>query len=135
MTDLEAQPLPPDADCPDCGGDPEPDPRHNLSALGYLHDDIPFECSDCGRNWTHGVPVGEYDGPLADDLHCDSCESEYGLVHRVVPNDDEVVLHMKCPECYYFWHVERTPGDTGTALVGYPQITGEIDDETDPYGY
>lgn len=104
--------------------------------MGYLHDDIPFECEDCGESWTHGVPVGEYDGKLATDLRCDACEDAWGLTHRVVVEpDNTVTLHMKCPECYYFWHATREPDGNGVALVGYPQTTGEITDETNPYGW
>lgn len=119
------------AACPYCGGEPL-DPDHNLSALGYHHDDQRFHCSACQRAWTHGVPVGEPEPDIYADLECDVCDA-FGLVHRVVLKGDETVgLHVKCPECYYFWTVQRLVGEGGAALVGYPQITGTVD-PTRPY--
>lgn len=114
--------------CPECGADPVPDPEHRLSALGYLHDDIVYECSDpdCGAEWTHGVPAGDYDDEpdLADDLECGSC-GEWALVHRIEPESGAATLHLKCPECYHFWTVRRETGAGEKILVGYPQLTGQ----------
>lgn len=139
-----------------CGGAPEHDPLHVLSAVGYKHDDVHMTCSDCEYRWVCGRPVGEYDGPLAEDLFCASCEERYGLAHHVelltedgenatdgnhyVHDDGEagdIRLHLKCPntECNRWWTTARTPDEDGVALVGYPEITGTIDDETAPRGY
>ena len=45
-----------------------------------------------------------------------------------------MILHMKCPSCYYFTEVEREADGNNVALVGYPDITGEVDD-SDPFGW
>lgn len=95
--------------CPQCGGEPtgESEVKHNLSNMGYLHDDQTFVCSNCDRDYTHGVPVGEPDVP-AEDLWCDVCELGYMSVHRVkVLSTKQVELQLKChhhhpfdcPEC------------------------------------
>lgn len=70
--ELEEQGVP-DANCPECGGEPEYDPRHQLSAVGYLHDDIQQTCSECGNEWVHGHPVGINESELAEKLRCDAC--------------------------------------------------------------
>lgn len=147
MTDdhlrLTEQPEP-DAKCPKCGGEPNKAIVHTLSANGYLHDDQKHICTDCGHRWTHGVPIGVTDGTYADGLRCDQCAQhdrvQYGLVHRIqVKGDDRgktlYNLHMKCPECYHFWHELRRPDGNATALVGYPQITGDTENAERPNGY
>lgn len=134
---MENQPEPSDVTCPYCGAEPEPNPKHNLQAIGYLHDDILMECSECGEDWVHGVPIGEQeDSHLAEKLFCGACEERYGLVHRVSADldKDEVEvdvlrLHLKCPECKYFWTWERDDvrdNIHNTILVGYPSITGDM---------
>lgn len=151
--ELTEQPTPSEANCPYCGGDPEYDPEHQLSFMGYTHDDVTFDCSECDERWVSGIPIGEYDGPLAEDLYCRQCEKRYGLVHRVRPltghyerdlNDEDVSdptmgveVHMKCPneDCRYFWTFERDVGPHGTVMMGYPQITGDVDGAEEAYGY
>lgn len=138
MTELSEQPTPSASCCPYCGGDPAHDPKHVLSANGYLHDDVSLTCEECGEKWTCGVPIGEYDGPLAEDLFCGSCQTRYGLVHRVEPlSESEVRFHMKCPDddCKYFWQFRREGGDHGVILLGYPQITGDVESANEAYGY
>lgn len=134
--DLEEQPVPDESRCPKCGGEPLADEVvHNLSAIGYQHDDIQQVCEDCGHQWANGRPIGEFDRPeLAADLWCDSCDDGWMLVHRVARKSTHTVLHLKCPECYHFDRARRTPDDSGVALVGYPQITGATDG-CQPYGY
>lgn len=138
MTEFEEQPVP-DATCPYCGGTPtdESIARHKLGAIGYLHDDIKFECAECEEDWVHGVPVGEYDGAYAADLFCDACEERYQLVHRVViqQHDDSVLIHLKCPNCYHFEKLHRELDDHNVALMGYPQITGDVALADGTYGY
>lgn len=90
--------------CPKCGGAPtdESAKRHHLSDLGYLHDDQLFECSECGEEYPHGVPIGEFDGD-AEDLWCDVCELGFMNVHRVrVRSDEQVGLDLKCPHHHHF---------------------------------
>jgi len=134
--ELTEQPAPEDARCPECHAAPteESITRHRLSNLGYLHDDVYWECTECGNEWLSGIPIGEYDG--GDDLWCESCGSEWMLTHRVLPNGDTVILHLKCPndECYHWKDIERSTDGVGRALVGYPQITGSIEG-CKPYGY
>lgn len=132
---MENQPEPSASSCPYCGGDPEYDPEHILAASGYTHDDIHFTCKDCERDWTCGVPIGEHDGEFAKDLFCRSCTERYGLVHRVQPiTDTQVLIHLKCPNCYNFWQMKRK-SDDGVILMGYPQITGDTDNASRPYGH
>lgn len=134
---LQEQPRRENSTCPECGGESLPDRvAHNLSAIGYTHDDIENMCEN-GHTWTNGVPIGEFDRPeMANDLFCSSCEDEWMFVHRVAPKSTNVVLHLKCPNCFHFTRVRRSKdtknGDV--ALVGYPQITGETAG-CDPYGY
>lgn len=156
MADLEPQPIPDvPVYCPECGGEPvkqsgELKVEHRLGAMGYLHDDQNFECSECGNTWAHGVPVGEIEWDDADDLRCHSCrhdpdldEEQYYRVHRVVPSREsspggpgEVTLHLKCPRCHLFSKVQRQMGKKGIALVGFPDITGSVDHEdVEAYGY
>lgn len=115
-----------DIRCPDCGAEPTDESIRNvhLSSLGYFHGDMKYQCMECEASWTHGVPVGDGDSPLADDLVCDKCDGRY-LVHRVEPDDDTIMLHLKCPECYAFERVHRE-WSTKRILVGYPQTTGEL---------
>lgn len=133
--------------CPECGT-PPPDEQVDrrvahgrLTNTGYLHADFRFECPDCGGEWVCGKPVGDYDG--GDDLWCDSCDDGYMLVHRVVTGnqswvpDDGVGLHLKCPrdECKHFDKTTREHDAKGVALIGYPVTTGEVNDDTRPYGW
>lgn len=134
---MEKQPEPSASQCPYCGGEPQYDPEHVLSATGYTHDDVHYACSDCGEEWTCGVPIGEHDGELAEDLFCRSCEKRFGLVHRVQPvNENQVLFHMKCPntDCHNFWQMKRQ-SDDGVILMGYPQITGNTKDASRDYGH
>lgn len=156
MVELAEQPIPDvDVFCPRCGGEPQQTPdelrvQHRLSAMGYKHDDQTFTCSECEHDWTHGVPVGEYDLQDADDLRCHSCrhdpevdETPWYFVHRVklqrapsAANRGQFTLHLKCPRCYLFASTTRETDRKGVALVGYPPITGEIkEDETPAYGW
>lgn len=138
MTDLEAQPRPSEVSCPECGAAPTDESvrDHKLSDMGYLHDDVLWECQECEHSWASGVPVGSSD-EWADDLWCDSCDDSWMLVHRVQPRGtDTITLHLKCPneECYYFTKTQRDLDDASRALVGYPQITGETEG-AEPYGW
>lgn len=138
MSELEKQPTPSAGTCPHCGGEPEYEPEHVLSASGYLHDDVHFTCRDCGGEWTSGVPIGEYDGPLAEDLFCEACEKRYGFIHRVEILDETTIrVHMKCPntDCYHFWQFDREGDGRGVVLMGYPQITGDVEGADQTYGY
>lgn len=141
---MEKQPIPEDSKCPQCGGEPtdESEINHHLSQLGYVHDDIEMKCSECGYGWYCGVPIGEYEGELAEELFCDSCESRYMLVHRVLPRPGSSPpfryrLHLKCPngDCNYFKKVDRKTDNHGIGLVGYPQITGEMGNHVEDYGW
>lgn len=134
---LDEQPIPEASTCPECGSDPLPDRvAHNLSAIGYTHDDIKNVCEN-GHTWTNGVPIGEFDRPeMAEDLWCDSCDEQHMLVHRVAPKSKNVVLHLKCPNCRYFTRIKRSKDmrNGQVALVGYPQICGSTEG-CDSYGY
>lgn len=138
-TELTEQPRPSDSRCPACGAEPtdESVTEHKLSDLGYLHDDVFLECAadDCDETWVCGVPVGSSD-EFADDLWCESCDDEWMLVHRVLPQREGVTLHLKCPSdtCNYFTTTTRDTDDSGRALVGYPIITGETEGAK-PYGW
>lgn len=141
MTELEEQEVPTDPKCPYCGGEPEYDPKHQLSAIGYLHDDISYDCSECGENWVHGHPIGTNESKLAENLHCDACEDSYARVHRIEFADDEhgvraLRLHLKCPDCYHFWKWDRdVESGQRTVLVGHPATTGSIEDAEDTTTY
>lgn len=140
--DAERQPVPDESMCPYCGGEPTDESArdHQLSAIGYMHDDIRMECADCDTQWTCGVPIGEVDDGRAEDLFCDSCTQRYMRIHRVAPdwnareNRKRVLLHLKCPNCFYFDKAVRDCGPKGISLVGYPDITGSTED-ADAYGW
>lgn len=137
---MEEQELPLDKiSCPDCDAEPthESIVKHNLSDMGYFHDDAQMECRDCGTTWTHGLPIGEY--TEGEDLWCKVCDDSYRLVHRIklVETDAgmrKYRLHTKCPNCYHFRRLNRESDENGLALVGYPHITGDVDGAED-YGY
>lgn len=153
---MDEQPIPPSARCPECGGEPAR-ASHNLSALGYVHDDRQCVCSECGERWTLGIPEGEASQYFWKDLTCDSCSyveptsfvgrvkhdihkrldidcdcisATFARVHRVKTNPEKgiVGLTLKCPECYYVWSVSRVQGETGQAIVGWPMTTGKMGD-------
>lgn len=141
MGDLEEQPVPEDAQCPECGADPLDSPPHKLSALGYTHDDILLTCSDeeCLNQWILGVPIGESD--YGDDLRCSCGTIAYphkidlrSMVEQIEDADDpewgDVALdvYCKCPNCSHYFGVERTPDSKGIALVGNPTLTGSTED-------
>lgn len=142
---IKPQAIPDETACPYCGAPPtdESTVEHNLSACGYLHDDIKLECRDCGESWMCGVPVGGHadgDSDAVPDLFCASCDHHRLLVHRVelvtaptsdaIPDDIStlVQLHLKCPSCNWFTTTVRAPDRSGVALVGYPSITGDLED-------
>lgn len=145
------------ARCPSCG---EPLNDHQIDDAivherlvdnGYLHDDKNFVCESCGygaevgENWVHGCPIGDFDG--GDDLRCEC--GAWRMVHRVVSTgkcktsegdtfrapQGGVLLHTKCPACFSFWKIRRDRDPNGVSLIGYPQITGEVGDDTVPYGW
>lgn len=130
--------------CPECGEEATEESvrEHDLSAMGYLHDDVKLECSN-GHRWTLGVPIG--DPPEAEDMVCDSC-GETMAVHRVIVKranlqalidrngPARVGLHLKCPACNYFTTTQRRSDARGTVLIGNPETTGQVDGaETEGY--
>lgn len=127
--------------CPECDAAPTEESERNvhLSDIGYLHADTSYVCSECdygreqGERWVHGVPVGEAT-EFAEDLQCDKCDEGWYLIHRIQPLDDEVRLHKKCPICADFCFGHREIDNEGRVLVGYPQITGDLNPDK-PYGY
>jgi uncharacterized protein with PIN domain len=127
--------------CPDCGTVPTEESVRDkqLSDLGYLHQDTFFECESCSREWTCGVPIGSSD-TYAEELFCKACQDSWYRVHRVKVNPVEsgpggtFHLHLKCPNCYDFERIDREVDNRGIALVGWPQITGEMDG-CENYGY
>lgn len=135
---LSEQQVPQHAHCPYCRSEPTDDSvvKHQLSAMGYLHDDVRLECSECGERWTLGIPIGE--GGY-EDMWCQSCDSAYFGTHRVewMRDAGKIVfrLHLKCPNCYHFKRVMRDPDDQHIALVGKPTLTGAQDGQTLPDGY
>jgi transcription elongation factor Elf1 len=137
MPDLSQQERPRDSTCPNCGAEPTDESirKRHLSKLGYRHEDIYLECTECDEEWIVGVPIGEFDREEdAADLWCDSCDETWMLVHRVRPMATTIELHLKCPHCLTFGTAARDLGERRIGLVGYPQITGETEG-CDPYGY
>lgn len=140
--EMEHQAVPSATMCPYCGGKPtDASARdHQLSAVGYLHDDIQLTCRDCDSEWACGMPIGELDHPMAEDLYCDSCTDRFMRVHRVAPdwgcpeNRQRVLIHAKCPNCFYFDKFVRECGPRGIALMGYPDITGSLENASE-YGW
>jgi len=127
--------------CPECNGEvtEESKIKHNLGKVGYNHDDIAVECSECGHSWPHGVPIGSPPRELYEYLVCDVCDDGLMFPHRIhqKPNQesgDKVDLDLKCPNCYYFKTVTRQFGERRRILYGYPEITGSLKD-ANPFGY
>lgn len=143
IKELMEQPVPEYARCPNCGAPPTEESivQHRLQKLGYMHDDITFKCSKCGTAHLHGIPIGR--GGY-EDLWCGCNGDSYFLVHRVelptttlLPGvkNKVIILHLKCPVCYRFKKINRTIDEQyGVALVGYPQITGQMEGAK-PYGW
>lgn len=134
---LEVQPIPEKTRCPNCRAKPTEESiiRRRLSANGYLHDDVRFECRECEERWLLGIPIGE--GGY-DDLYCESCRETYADVHRFQPwdgDEGDYRIHLKCGGCDNFWFVFRDTDENGLVLVGYPHLTGEQDGETLNDGY
>lgn len=128
--------MPSASKCPYCGGEPKHNPENVLGATGYTYNDVKFKCRECDEEWTCGVPIGEHDGTLAEELFCASCETRYGLPHRIKFRSERVAeIHMKCPECFYFWKIRRETDKHNVILFGFPQITGSIEDADAPLGY
>lgn len=134
---MKERPIPKDSKCPKCGGDPIPEEvTMRLSSMGYHHNDQKQVCEECGNQWKNGIPIGSPDpDEMGGDLWCTSCDSGYMFVHRVKPGAI-TTLHLKCPneDCYHFKKVDREPDSTGLTLVGYPNITGNMDGAR-PSGY
>lgn len=140
--EVQQRDVPDAAKCPYCGKKPgeEEQIKHQLSKNGYHHDDIHIDC-ECGEKYVLGRPVGE-NNDIGQDLIC-GC-GRYMRVHRIGsirPDTDTeesrymVTLHLKCPDCNYFTKTQRWSDNDSCVLIGYPDITGEIDDSTKPYGY
>lgn len=121
--------------CPQCGAEPTDESVREvqLSNLGYKHGDTSYECTECAHDWVHGVPVGSPD-EYGGDLRCEACADGWYLVHRIEQQTDGVRLHLKCPTCYSFTYTNRSWDGAGRALMGYPQITGELNPDK-PYGF
>lgn len=136
--ELDEQPIPEETHCPNCRAKPTEESvrQHKLSTLGYTHDDVQLECRECDNTWILGIPIGQ-ELEYGDDLWCSSCDDSAMLVHRVMVKPDNqmvVKFHLKCPKCYYFKTIDRRCDDDNIALVGYPAITGTVQ-ENDPFGF
>lgn len=132
VSDVSPADVPENSSCPVCGSEPtdESVANHRLSDMGYLHDDVNLQCSNCDNDWTLGIPLGEFNG--GNYLWCDSCDDSQYLVHRVDFKDERI--HLKCPNCFHFENIEVDPDERGINLIGYPQITGATDN-SEAYGY
>lgn len=134
-----------DVSCPECDGEltEESIVKHELSKQGYVHDDVELECKECDHTFALGMPIGVFSE--GEDLRCDACNDYWMMVHRVQPftgnkeetvTEGKVVLHLKCPNCFYFKKIERMQGEQGVALTGYPVITGAVkESEVEAFGY
>lgn len=135
---LEPQDIPAGSRCPNCGAKPTDETRieHRLSNLGYKHDDILLECSECGTEWNHGMAQGNPPEEMYEDLRCECgvFMRVHGITARGVTATnpfDEVYLRLllKCPNCQHTKRVDRETDGTFSTLVGFPMTTGELDIE------
>lgn len=136
---MEEQPLPERAACPNCGGKPEHNPKHTLRALGYPHDDIQATCSDCGKVWTMGRPIGDVPERYERDMRCDACYENdgshvYGRVNwiRWQADRERFAIALKCPACNYVWSVMRD-ATNGATMMGDPVVAGDLDAAESPF--
>lgn len=136
--------------CPECEADWQhvTEEAGVLSDAGYLHKDVTHLCTECGATWLHGHPEGE---TANQGLLCDVCGDtmlvhkfdveglnstllgimEAQSVHGRRPGDRVPLngLHLKCPSCKYFKSgLDGFELDNGEVALGYPSITGAIDD-------
>lgn len=76
-----------------------------------------------------GVPVGEPDESYYEDLRCpghyENGITIWGTVKQFKVNGDTAFIHLKCPECFYPWTVQRERKNH-TWNIGFPNVTGEL---------
>lgn len=124
--------------CPYCGAEATEDSirKRELSELGYCHEDVRYDCSECGETWVHGVPRGEYED---ETWECDACDNGVYIPHFLFINasDNTIRTRPKCNECY---HVPRERieilskfnGDNIRGFVGHTETTGDDEVDSDP---
>lgn len=126
---------PDEPDCPACGTTASDESIRNkrLESLGYLHEDVRYECPnpDCGHTWVHGVPEGS---PDSDKWVCDSCGGDY-MPHFLFIDlgTQQIECRPKCQNCSHApetyltledaWH-----GENVRAFVGHHTVTGNRED-------
>jgi uncharacterized Zn finger protein len=125
-----------DVGCPECGHAPTDDSvvESRLSNLGYHHEDVTLECSNCGHTWQHGIPKGDVDD---DTWVCPACGGDF-VPHfvYVFPPKDEVRVRPKCQDCYYVPDkpIVMDVSNNGHSLrwfVGHHTVTGDKEDAKD----
>lgn len=134
---MKEQELPAGAACPNCGNTATDESivEHRLQSLGYKHDDIHLQCSNCQKKWVAGVPIGT---PDSTDLRCDACwksddHEVYGRVNWIREEDEkkQFSITVKCPRCLFVWSVTRDVTNGG-AMMHDPVVAGD-DDAENPF--
>lgn len=127
-------PVPEAAACPKCQAEPTHQSvvRAQLSLVGYEHEDIRLECSECDFRWTCGIPLGDDGG---DTWVCDACGGDL-IPHFVYADVDleRVRCKPKCQDCYWVpdqpIHLEAKTASTRSGkvtrfFIGHHTTTGD----------
>lgn len=124
--------------CPFCGAKATEESIRdkNLSELGYKHEDVRYDCSECEETWVHGIPKGEYENETWD---CDACEDGTYIPHFLFVNlsDKTIKTRPKCDNCFHVprEHIEmlsKFNGENIRGFVGHISTTGDRDVESEP---
>lgn len=123
--------LPPvQTSCPECGEEATDESirKRELSALGYQHEDVRYDCPECETTWVHGIPEGETND---NRWVCDSCGGDY-MPHFLFVNlsDNTIRTRPKCMHCYHVpkERVEilgKFNGENIRGFVGHHRTTGD----------
>lgn len=124
--------------CPYCGAKATDESirKKELSALGYRHEDVRYDCSECDKTWVHGIPKGEYDN---EKWECDACEDGHYIPHFLFihAGEKKITTRPKCNNCY---HVPKERieldskfnGENIRGFVGHIETTGDRDVDSEP---
>lgn len=98
----------------------------NLSALGYLHEDVWVDCPECGKSHVFGIPEN---GDVTEPPECPVCGGRR-YPYKCNRDGDPGLrnVHWKCEDCYYFETKEPTRRDGSVTYFGVHHLEGSWDE-------